>query len=70
MLGATPHAARPADPTSRAWVGFGVAEAGQVEKANADKAGVQHILGTCEVDNDEAYQEARRKVKPWWRRIF
>jgi hypothetical protein len=70
MLGATPHAPAPADASSRAWVGFAVGEAGQLEKSNADKAGVSHILTVCESDNDEAYQSAKHQLKHWWQKIF
>lgn len=66
---ATPHAPPPA--TSQASHGnFEIAEAGQLEKANADKAGTQHIITTCERKKQEALERAKRRNSPWWKRIF
>jgi len=43
----------------RAWQGFGVAQSGQLSKANGRTADVLHIFGECERLNNEA--RPRRK---------
>ena len=69
MWAPTLHA--PAPGTSQASHGsFEVAEAGQLEKANADKAGTQHIITTCERKKVEALARAKKANAPWYKRIF
>lgn len=69
MWAPTPHAPPPG--TSQASHGqFELGEAGQLEKANADKAGTQHIITTCERKKREALERAKRRNAPWYKRIF
>ncbi len=70
MLEDTKHAAPPATAAGNDWVNFGIAEAGQLEKANVDKRGAKHILTVCETKKREALARAARRNKPWYRRIF
>ncbi len=70
MLQDTKHAAPPASAAGNDWVNFGIAEAGQLEKANADKRGSTHILTVCEKKKKEALERATRRNKPWYRKIF
>lgn len=65
----TPHASPPGS-TQGEWAGFAVAEAGQVEKANADKAGTKHIITTCERKKKEALERAKKRNAPFWKRPF
>jgi hypothetical protein len=69
MWDPTPHAAPPSSGQAD-WVNFGIAEAGQTEKANADKAGTKHIITTCERKKQEAAARAKRQITPWYKRIF
>lgn len=69
MWQATPHAPPP-DSSQAGWVRFGNAEAGQLEKANADKAGSRHIIETCERKKQEALERAKKRNAPWWKRPF
>lgn len=65
----TLHAAPPG--TSQAsHGGFEIAEAGQLEKANSDKASTKHIITVCETKKVEAAKRAARQLKPWYRKIF
>jgi hypothetical protein len=69
MWDPTPHAPPPG--TSQASHGdFELGEAGQLEKANADKAGTRHIITTCERKKREATERAQRRVSHWWQRIL
>jgi hypothetical protein len=65
----TPHAPPP-DSSQAGWVSFGVAEGGQLEKANADKGGTRHIITTCERKKKEALERAKKRNAPWWKRPF
>lgn len=61
-----PHAPAPAEAASpldqlKAWIGFGTAEAGQVEKANGRTADTIGIVERCEVRDREAVQRAKPK---------
>lgn len=47
LLQPTPGAALPADASSGEWISFGDRQTGQLDKANANKAGVKGILATC-----------------------
>lgn len=69
MWDPTPHAPPP-DSTQAGHVNFEIGEAGQLEKANSDKAGTKHIIITCERKKGEAAQRAKKKLEPWWKRIF
>ena len=66
----TPHAPPPETAASKDWVGFGVAEAGQVELANRDKRLADEVLTVCEQETAEAHERAAKKAKPWYKRIF
>jgi hypothetical protein len=69
MWAATPHAKPPG--TSQASHGdFELAEAGQLEKSNADKAGSQHILMFCEQKYDEMIKAIQKKAHPKFLGIF
>jgi hypothetical protein len=69
MWAPTPHASPPG--TSQAsHANFELGEAGQVEKANADKTGTHHIITTCERKKHEAAARAKKRLEPWWKRIF
>lgn len=69
MWEATPHAAPPG--TSQAsHANFEVAEAGQLEKANSDKAGTHHIITVCETRKKQALERAQHRLKHWWQKIF
>lgn len=70
FLTPTPHAPPPTDDSSKEWVGFGVAEAGQLELSNRDKTLAGQVLTVCEAETQEAFDRAARRVKPWYRRIF
>ena len=69
MWVATPHAAPPG-PSQASHGQFEIGEAGQLEKANSDKAGTQHIILTCERKKAEAAKRAAQQLKPWYRKIF
>jgi hypothetical protein len=69
MWAATPHAPPPG--TSQAsHAEFELGEAGQLEKANADKDGTHHIITVCEAKKHEAAARAKRQLEPWYKRIF
>lgn len=60
------HAPAPAEATDplaqlKAWIGFGTAEAGQVEKADGRTADTIGIVERCEARDREAVQRARPK---------
>lgn len=61
MLEPTPGASLPANDSVGEIAAFGVREAGQLDKANADKAGVQGILGVCKSWAAKANAAVRRK---------
>lgn len=70
FLDVTPHATAPVSAESREWVGFGVAEAGQLEIANHDKSNARKVMNICEQETLDANKRAARRVKPWYKRIF
>ena len=70
LLMETPGAARPSNDTAGELAAFGDRQTGQLDKANADKHGVDAMLGECEQLQKEATANAQRKLKPWWQRIF
>jgi len=65
----TPHAPLPNDPTSAAdWIATANSEGGQLDKANAEKAGVTGIGRQCDAWAQSSKKKAERK--PVLRRIF
>jgi hypothetical protein len=46
----------------KAWIGFGTAEAGQLEKANGRTADALGIIGRCEERDREAVKKSRPRV--------
>lgn len=68
FLERTEHARPPADDSSREWVSFGVAAAGQLELANKDKELALRMLEMCEAEGAAALERARQALRPWWRR--
>lgn len=58
----TPGAALPTSPEAGAWVAFGVAQTGQLDKSNADKSGAIEIVEKCET-RDAAARAATVKRK-------
>lgn len=70
FLERTEHATPPANDSSKEWVNFGVAEAGQLELSNRDKAIARKVLTMCEEEGAEALERAKRTLRPWWRRIL
>ena len=65
LLKPTPGAPLPTDSSSGAWIAHDDANAGQLDKANNDKAGVHGILTTCAAWQAKA--AAAAKPRPWWR---
>lgn len=53
-----------------AWVNFGVAQTGQLVVANDDKRKAAHVQKTCEDETAKAFEAARRKLLPWYKKIF
>lgn len=66
FLEETPHAAPPANNQDVSWVNFGIAEAGQVEMANRDKANAAHVLTVCERNQQKAQERSRKRARKWW----
>lgn len=64
LLLPTPGAARPSQPIVGELAGFGDRQTGQLDKANADKAGADAILTACETRNAAAIKAAQ--PKRWW----
>lgn len=62
----TPHATLGEGDASKVWVGFGIAEAGQLNKANRDREIERQICAAVEKANDEARAQAEKRVKKWW----
>jgi hypothetical protein len=63
LLLPTPPADLP-DGDVREWqVGF-VAQSGQLEKANDDKAAAGKLISECEALHQEAL---KKSTKPWWK---
>lgn len=61
----TPHAPVPREPTAGAWVEYGNAEGGQLDKSNADKKAIVGIGKTCNKWAEEAVKKTEKK--PWWK---
>jgi hypothetical protein len=53
-----------------AWVGFAVAQTGQLVIANNDKAQAKHVQKTCEDETAKAFERAEQKLKPWYKKVF
>ncbi len=64
LLDRTPGAPLPAGDAVGVLATFGIQQTGQLERANADKAGVKGILDTCEEWQAKAEKDAR--PRPWW----
>lgn len=52
------------------WMNFGIGEAGQLEKSNADRRAERHIRQVCEQKYEEAIARAAHRLKPWYKRVF
>lgn len=61
-----PGAPLPADDSAGAWVAFGDAQTGQLEKANDRSAAKDKIVEACE--KRDAAIKAALKPKHWWSR--
>lgn len=70
LLAPTPGALRPQNDTVGEIAAFGDRQTGQLDKANVDKAGVDRMLKTCRAWQERALNEASRRNKPWYKRIF
>lgn len=69
FLERTEHASPPG--TSQAsHANFELAEAGQLELSDHDKALAKQVLHICEGEGDAALARAKRAMKPFWKRIF
>ncbi|KQX19326.1 hypothetical protein ASD39_15545 [Sphingomonas sp. Root50] len=68
LLKPTPGAPRPTTPAVGELAAFGDRQTGQLDKANADKAGAGAILTMCEKRNADAIDAAT--PKGLFRRIF
>ena len=60
----TPGADLPADDSQGAWVRFGDAQTGQLDKANLTKAASLSIVKACEGRDQDAAKALR--PRPWW----
>ena len=69
MWAPTLHAPPPG-PGQASHGSFEVAEAGQLEKANADKDGTHYIITVCEQKKATALATAKKRNAPWYKRIF
>lgn len=70
FLEETPHSPRPASKALKEWVGFGIGQTGQLVIANDDKRKARHVQTTCEAETAKGFETARRKLLPWYRKIF
>jgi hypothetical protein len=64
LVAPTPGAPLPSDPSAGAWVVFGDAQTGQLDKANIDKQAQFDIVQACEKRDREAAQKVTKR--PWW----
>lgn len=69
FLERTEHAPPPSG-TQASLGNFAIAEAGQVELSNRDKALAKQVLLMCEKEGAEGKKRAERAMKPWFKRIF
>lgn len=65
MLHRTTGAARPTTPAVGELGAFGDRQTGQLDKANADKAGADAVMIACEARNAAAIAAATPKA--WWK---
>lgn len=70
LLEATTGAPLPIEDTAGEIAAFGLRQTGQLDKANADKAGALRLGQTCEDHQRKALERARERNKPWRKRIF
>ncbi|MCB1454402.1 MAG: hypothetical protein KDJ43_12220 [Rhizobiaceae bacterium] len=70
LLEATAGAPLPVNDTGGEIGAFGDRQTGQLDSANADKAGIKRMGDLCERLNAEALEKSRRRAKPWWKRVF
>lgn len=70
LLERTPGAPLPATDTAGEIAAFGDRQTGQLDKANADKGGVQRMGHLCDQKQQQALTNAQRRNKPWYKRIF
>lgn len=69
FLERTEHAKAP-DGSQASLGNFALAEAGQLELSNRDKELAKLTLHMCELEGEEAYERAKKALRPWWKRIF
>lgn len=55
----------PSDSSVGSWMGFGLAQTGQLDKANSNTADAVSIIQKCEARNAAAFEAL--KPRPWWR---
>lgn len=54
----------PTDSTVGGWIGFGVAQTGQLDKANGQTRDAVEIVKKCEARDRAAFEAM--KPQPWW----
>lgn len=64
LVDPTPGAPLPGDPSVGAWVVFGDAQTGQLDKSNLDKRAQYDIVTACEKRDREAAKQLTKR--PWW----
>lgn len=69
LLEATTGAPLPGDTVGEIAT-FGERQTGQLDKANADKAGAVRLGDTCEAWQQTALERARKRNRPWYSRVF
>ena len=70
FLERTDHASPPAAGSQAALGNFAIAEAGQLELSNHDKALARKVLARCEQEGSAALERAKRALRPWYKRIL
>lgn len=63
----TPSATGPEDASTNAWRSFGIRQTGQLDKANVDKEVILYTVEECERQKKVAEEQARKRLKPWWK---
>ena len=66
----TPSAAGPEDSSTKAWIGFGVRQTGQLDVANDRGDAIVSISDECYAQNMKILEESRRRTTPWYKKIF
>lgn len=46
---------------------FGLQQTGQLDKANADKAGALRLGTVCDNHQQRALKRAQKRNRPWWK---